>query len=809
MSYRVTLAAGLATVLASLALYPLVMGWLWFWEAAGGVAVVALIGALTKTRALPWLVCAGASLVGLLLYLNVLFASRHSLARVIPTTSSLHRLLSLAGAGFQETSRFAPPAPARPGILILVVAGVGIIATVTDLLAVRLRRPALAGLPLLVLFCVPLTDSVHQGVFGAMTVFALGMAGYLTLLAVDGREKLRVWGRLVTVFYGRPARGDDGPPESARQPAGGRSGLNTKELSAAGRRIGLAAVALALFVPLLVPGLHNHKLFPAHGVGAGGSIALPNPLAQMNSELHRSKASEVLRYHTTDPAPQYLQVYVLNKLTPTTWTLAPTPGAPLHSGKLSNPPGLGKDIPATAQHTQIKLAPGLTGSTDAADFLPLPYPAQDVAVGGDWRQDPGTLTLYSARSLSGLSYSVTSKDLNPSTRELENLAPASATILRQYTDVPTSFLSLMPLAQRIVGGQTTPYGKAVALQRWFTESGKFSYSLNAHEPASAAALIQFLRKVRRGYCQQFAFAMAVLARLLNIPARVAIGYTPGSYAGNGNWVVKTSDAHAWPELYIQGIGWLRFEPTPSGPGGQATAVQPSYTLPQAGLAPGSSHASANPTTPAVTPTAGGRAPGALAKLQHLSGNGSAADAARTQSAPLWALLTAVIAVLLIAPRAGRSLIRRRRWRRAADQRARAHAAWRELVSDLSDHRIECLPSESPRATAIRLRGRLTLETDQAEALERIAVAEERARYAKEPASGETLRADVSLMRGAAAANSGAFTRWRARLVPPSALAPPRTALRHVLDIFGWIDLAVLRVRDWARHSVREHREAGA
>ena len=80
--------------------------------------------------------------------------------------------------------------------------------------------------------------------------------------------------------------------------------------------------------------------------------------------------------------------------------------------------------------------------------------------------------------------------------------------------------------------------------------------------------------------------MAVLARLLDIPSRVAVGYTEGSPIGHDRWDVRTSDAHAWPELYFQGAGWLRFEPTPSGSGGQATARQPAYTLPLLLTTPG-------------------------------------------------------------------------------------------------------------------------------------------------------------------------------------------------------------------------------
>jgi hypothetical protein len=315
VSQRLTIAAAVAVAAASLSLYPLVSGWLWFWEGAGAVAVIALAGALTRLRVVPWLLGAAAGLAVLLLYLNLLFASAQSLGRLIPTATSLRHLWRLARFGLDETARFAPPAPAGHGILLLTVAGIGVVAVATDLLAVRLRRPAVAGLPLLVLFCVPLTTSLHQGVFGAMTVFGLGMAGYLGMLAVDARDRLRLWGRLVTVWH----RGQDSAVAQRGTP-------NTKELAAAGRRIGVAAVVIALFVPLLVPGLRDHKLFSGGGGGSEELVTLPDPLVQMNIELQRKNPAHVLTYRTADPDPQYLQVYVLSNLTSSTWTRGPPRG---------------------------------------------------------------------------------------------------------------------------------------------------------------------------------------------------------------------------------------------------------------------------------------------------------------------------------------------------------------------------------------------------------------------------------------------------------------------------------------------------
>ena len=178
--------------------------------------------------------------------------------------------------------------------------------------------------------------------------------------------------------------------------------------------------------------------------------------------------------------------------------------------------------------------------------------------------------------LAGLHYQVIAKDVNPLPEQLRTL-PSAAASSSEYLNVPPQYRTkkITKLVKRITRSKTTPYGKAVAIQAWFTAPGHFTYTLKVPSTQSPAALIQFLTKTKAGYCQQFAFAMAVLARLVGIPSRVVVGYTQGTFIGNDNWQVKTSDAHAWPELYFPGVGWLRFEPTPpnaAGLPGQATAI---------------------------------------------------------------------------------------------------------------------------------------------------------------------------------------------------------------------------------------------
>jgi len=173
---RMTVTVAVACVLTSTVLYPLFIGAQWFYVGTGAVIAVAASGTLSRLRTLPVVACLAVSLLGLLLYLNLAFESRHSLLAVIPTPDSVSRLWDLAGTGMTDASRYAPPAPALPGLMLIAAGGIGLTAVMADLIAVRLRSTALAGLPLLVLFTVPITMRAPHGA-GTVIVFCLGTAG--------------------------------------------------------------------------------------------------------------------------------------------------------------------------------------------------------------------------------------------------------------------------------------------------------------------------------------------------------------------------------------------------------------------------------------------------------------------------------------------------------------------------------------------------------------------------------------------------------------------------------------------------------
>src|SRR5262249_56071138 len=141
---------------------------------------------------------------------------------------------------------------------------------------------------------------------------------------------------------------------------------------------------------------------------------------------------------------------------------------------------------------------------------------------------PARLTwLARGARLGGRRSSVTSYDENPPADQLRQAAPAAG--MDRSLAVPQSFARLKQLAQRITKGRTTAFGMALQLQNWFTRPGNFTYSLNVPPTRSADALEQFLTRSRSGYCQQFAFAMAVLARLLDIPSPLVVGSTRATF----------------------------------------------------------------------------------------------------------------------------------------------------------------------------------------------------------------------------------------------------------------------------------------
>jgi transglutaminase-like putative cysteine protease len=162
-------------------------------------------------------------------------------------------------------------------------------------------------------------------------------------------------------------------------------------------------------------------------------------------------------------------------------------------------------------------------------------------------------------------------------------SPNRDALLRQL--FATSFRAreyegLYDTAKRVVGRPRNPYAAALELEGWF-RSGAFRYDETPPASGNTPALVDFVMRTHRGYCQHFAGAMALMLRYLGIPARVAAGFTSGTYDPKKHeWTVTDHDAHTWVEAWFPRYGWLPFDPTP-GRGnldGSYTSSSPHFDL---------------------------------------------------------------------------------------------------------------------------------------------------------------------------------------------------------------------------------------
>jgi transglutaminase-like putative cysteine protease len=262
-------------------------------------------------------------------------------------------------------------------------------------------------------------------------------------------------------------------------------------------------------------------------------------------------------------------------------------------------------------------------------------------------------------------------------------------------------------ARRVIGEPRTPYGAALELEAWF-RAGGFRYDENPPQVAGVAPLVAFVLQTHRGYCQHFAGAMALMLRYLGIPARVAAGFTSGTYdEKKGDWTVTDHDAHTWVEAWFPRYGWLPFDPTP-GRGeleGPYTASSPRFDLTDGLYAVASQ----------LKKRKGSFDPFDLRKL----GNGRKAQvgAAAKENrgrmrggsdgsgiGALLKLLTLVAAGLALAVALVKSLLRKRRYL-TRDPRRLAGACVQELTDYLADQ-----GANAPPGTTLRDLGRL-VETE--------------------------------------------------------------------------------------------------
>ena len=628
------------------------------------------------------------------------------------------------------------PAPlaAHAGMLVLLVTLMGLLTILADLLLVTTWSPAMAGVAAFSPFLVPalVLRSDLPWWF-----FPTSAAAWIIMLITDATLTSAEWPRNLVR-----------DPDEVRD----RRGARVIGMAA---QLAVIVILLAFLAGSWLPTLGQGR-WQSLFSGRSGTLTLTDPTIDLQENMRRPSNVEILTYTTTHPGGVYLRMTSLPLVSPSGWH---PEGLTLVRQQPESVPGRG-DIEASVE-TDISIGDFATA------YLPAPYAPVSYDAPGRWSHDPVSLMIYNTEpnnqtATRDLTYSVASTDQGPSEDVLATATAgvpegaASTTVVPN--DVPRRIIEL---ANRIARADMTDGEKALALQNYLRDPERFTYTLDAPMGMGYDVVSNFLFRERAGYCTHFAASMALMARAVGIPSRVAVGFMPGTL-DDGRYVVRAHDMHAWPELYFEDLGWVRYEPTVSIADAPAWSDGASDDLPDEPV---------DEPTPTPEPEE---------ELEEIPENEPLAEPTPTDvpeataevvwELPIWPLLLALSVVLapaaIRALRAGLRLGRRR----GAD---RIEGIWDELRDDLIDLGVDW-PGGTPGEAATAL-GEV-LNDDAAAGVRELATIVERSRFARrEPdaARAAELLADV---RAAVAADASTAQRTFARIAPKSLWASVRRTL---------------------------------
>ncbi len=742
----------------------------------GGI-LVAVSGALLRWSRLPGVVVVAVQVVLLIVYANLVLVGSP-----LPWGEGWQELTESLRLAVESARTYPAPIPLlAPSITpLLVPLGLALLLAV-DALAGTLRRVPLAGLALLVAYTIPVS-LLEGGV--SWIVFLLSATGFLAMLFIDEQDQVSRWGRL----FGRTDSGANPPGFSVR--------TGTSQATALG--IGSAAAVAALILPVAVPTLEL-AIFSG-GVGAGGGdVHVANPMTDLRRDLRQGRDVPLVRISTDDPHPAYLRISALTRFTSNEWSTGDRQVPVNHRADGKLPPPEGVADPSAGKQYDYRIS---TFNNFDSIWLPTMVPATSVEAAGDWRYDDTTMDFLSANdntNTAGLDYALSALTLDYSPKQLEAASTPPAGLLTTYTKLPEDMpIEVGQLADQVMGGQTNKFLKAVALQRWFREDGGFTYDLTTRAGNGTDELVQFLDD-KHGYCEQFASAMAVMARMEGIPARVAVGFLRPDSIGTRLWEYSSHDLHAWVELYFAGSGWVAFDPTPAARSGAA----PAYTT--VSLPDPSTGSSASAPTNQPSDDLASRDTSASARpdrdQEADATTSTAAAKIPWQTIMIGLLVALVLGFVGILPRLVRRLRRDHRW----SSWTAPEAAWAELADTMVDlgrpwpgglsprtaaeRLIDCFGSPQGSAAAERPRRGPGQAPQAEEALHQIVQAVELSRYAPPGTSyQDSLREQTEVCATALADGATAAARRRARWLPRSVLRRHPPATTTTVEVVGRGDL---------------------
>jgi transglutaminase-like putative cysteine protease len=580
----------------------------------------------------------------------------------IPTGETWSLMRADLGDAWRLYQDVRAPAPVETGFVLASAVAVWCIAYVADWAAFRLWVPFEATLPAgtLFLFTALLGTSAGQG--WAVGLYAAALLGFLLLHRMARQDGTSHW-------------------VAERRVEGHRS------LLTAGAALGaVAVVAGTVFGPVLPGADSPGVLDPRDLRGSNDTRRTISPLVDIRARLVQQ--SDLEMFSVTSPKPSYWRLTSLETFDGRIWS---------SSGSFGEADG---DLPEAVASPLASetFEQTFTIKALAAIWLPSAYEPRALEVDAvDVLYDDDSATLIVDRTVDtsdGLVYRVTSASPRITAADLAGTSgEVPDSIREEFLALPEDFSPRVRAeADRITADAASPYEAALALQNHLRT---FTYDLETPEGHSENALEQFLFDTQRGYCEQFAGSFAAMARAVGLPARVAVGFTNGIVDPEDPtlYSVRGEHAHAWPEVFLAGAGWVSFEPTP----GRGMPFAEDYTgVPVAQAAPGDPGGSdiAPPTTapggaatlPSTPPTVpGGR------DVDTNAGPQAPVEQVDRPSAPVRLLVRPIVRA---APFAGGALLayligfplallarRHLRRRRATTPFERIELAWTEAVEE--------------------------------------------------------------------------------------------------------------------------------
>ena len=707
--WAVTGTSLLAVLAAATGLNGVVESWTWLPPVLCTLVPVLLVMAVIRTLRLNGPITALVGLLALVGTLTAQFFRRQSILGIVPgpgTTLELRRLLAQA----EETvvSQVAPVLPGA-GIMLIVCAALGLVAIIVDMLSTTMRMPAASGLGLVTILITPAVVKPNGVGMGAFIVTALA---FLLLLATAQWRENRL----------------------ASGGARASSGFATRSAI-----IGSAALAVTVVLPMFVPGF-NSGLFPQGArLNVWGNATGLNPAVTLGNDLRNPTGFGRIAYATNSDAPLYLRAVTLEDFSGRRWE---------PNQRLDDRQDGVTEIGAEAGAPKNPLASDtvytrVTTQTYSSPWLLAPYaPVQITNLTGNWAWDPANLSILATdgRSTARQKYLVQSTAVELTREGLGAIGPSDDDAVSEvFTELPEDVPEIVrTTTEEVTSEFVNPYDKAMAIQSYL-RGPDFSYSVDApvdggYDGSGMDVMARFL-EAKSGYCVHYAGTMAVMARAAGIPSRMAIGYTPGSPTGDTEegpdgtelreFVVDSRNAHSWPELYFEGVGWVRFEPTPS------RGVVPTYA--QQAFAPVGPRAD---DTDALNPGALPGANGQTSTATQPSDADDGTQSAETQNNAgpgLALLIVSGIAVLTLFPlllRTARTKARRRSLVTEVDgaSHGAATTVWAETTEIAGDYGYPLDPTDTPRRFAERLARDAPLRGEPAASLSRLRTAYEHEKY---------------------------------------------------------------------------------